>query len=558
MNPAEDWVRRWAGEVWDESQRRQPGSTPTCASGISPSGPVHLGNLRELMTPHLVADEVRRQGRPCRHILSWDDYDRFRRVPGGFPPEFAEHIGRPLTAVPDPCGKHPNWAEHFKEPLRDSLNRLGVRVTEISQTQMYTSGAYTQQIITAMRRRADIAAVLAKYRTRRTAEPDDDDVDWHTAYYPFKPYCAVCGRDNTTVTAFDDETTQISYTCACGVRIGPVPIAEVAGKLVWKVDWPMRWAYEAVTLEPAGVDHSSPGSSYTVGGELVAEIFGGLMPLHFGYSFVGTSGGSSKMSSSAGGAMTPADALEIFEPPVLRWLYARRRPEQSITLAFDQEVGRVYDEWDALTRKVLDRKADAAAATIYARAAGTADGLLPVTPRPLPFRTLASVADITAGDESQILRILKDITADDPIATLAEVRPRLDCAQAWVAGYVTAEDRTQVRREPDSALLASLSEAEHHALKLLVENMASHWSLDGLTTLLYGIPKLQRGLPISAPPTDELKVAQRTWFILLYQLLIGKDTGPRLPTLLLSVGKDRIRSLLTPGAQPDGAVSSSV
>jgi lysyl-tRNA synthetase, class I len=369
-------------------------------------------------------------------------------------------------------------------------------------------------------------------------------VDWHAVYYPFKPYCAVCGRDTTTVTAFDDETTQITYTCDCGARVGPVPVAEVAGKLVWKVDWPMRWAYEEVTLEPAGVDHSSPGSSYTVGGELVTEIFGGEMPLHFGYSFVGTSGGSSKMSSSAGGAKTPSDALEIFEAPLLRWLYARRRPEQSITLAFDQEVGRVYDEWDALSRKVLDGKADAGAAAIYARASGTADGQLPVTPRPLPFRTLASVVDITAADESQIMRILGDVTADDPITSLGEVRPRLDCAEAWVAGYVAADDRTEVRREPDSARLAALSDSERHALELLVENMSSHWSLDRLTTLLYGIPKLQRGLPISAPPTDELKIAQRTWFILLYQLLIGKDTGPRLPTLLLAVGQDRIRSLL--------------
>src|SRR5690348_1286999 len=159
--PADDWVLRTAGEVRAEGLRRHPGEAPTCASGISPSGPVHLGNLRELMTPHLVGDEVRRQGHPCRHILSWDDYDRFRRVPDGFPPEFAEHIGRPLTSVPDPCGKHASWADHFKEPLRDSLNRLGVRVAEISQTQMYTSGAYTRQIIIAMRRRADIAAVLS-------------------------------------------------------------------------------------------------------------------------------------------------------------------------------------------------------------------------------------------------------------------------------------------------------------------------------------------------------------------------------------------------------------
>jgi lysyl-tRNA synthetase class 1 len=542
--PADDWVVRTADQVRAEAERRHPGQAPTCASGISPSGPVHLGNLRELMVPHLVADEVRKQGAPCRHILSWDDYDRLRRVPKGFGDSFAEYIGRPLTAVPDPCDRHSSWAEHFKEPLRDALARLGIVVTEISQTRMYTSGAYTEQIVTAMRRRADIGAVLARYQTKRAAEPDDDDP--RTAvYYPFRPYCAVCGRDDTTVTAFDDETTEITYVCACGARVGPTPIAEVAGKLAWKVDWPMRWAYERVTFEPAGVDHSSPGSSFTVGGQLVSEIFGGQMPLHFGYAFVGTTGGSSKISSSVGGAPTPADALEIFEAPLLRWLYARRRPEQSITLAFDAEVGRVYDEWDALTRRIADGTAADAARAVFARASATAEGPLPVTPRPLPFRTLASVADITAGDQAQILRILRYLTADDPVGTLDEVRPRLDCAQAWVAEYVPPADRTQVRDEADLDRLAALTDSDRDALKLLTEGMAADWSLDGLTTLLYGIPKLQRGLPISAPPTAELKASQRSWFILLYQLLIGKDTGPRLPTLLLALGQDRVRTLLT-------------
>jgi lysyl-tRNA synthetase class 1 len=543
---ADDWVARTAAQVRTEGERRHPGEVPTCASGISPSGPVHLGNLRELMTPHLVADEVRRNGAPCRHILSWDDYDRLRRVPAGLPDSFAEHIGRPLTAVPDPCGQHENFAEHFKAPLRDSLDRLGVQVTEISQTEMYTSGAYTAQIVLAMRRRADIGVVLARYRTKRGTDPDDDDETRTAVYYPFRPYCAACGRDDTTVTAFDDDTTEITYTCACGAVVGPTPIAGVAGKLAWKVDWPMRWAYEHVTFEPAGVDHSSPGSSFTVGGELVTEIFGGEMPLHFGYSFVGTSG-SAKMSGSRGGAPTPADALEIFEAPLLRWLYARRRPEQSITLAFNDEVGRIYDEWDRLSLQVAEGNAAPAAQAVFARAAGTSDGPLPATPRPLKFSTLASVADVTAGDETQLLRAMRDLTADDPVDTLDEVRPRLDCAQAWVTDYVAPADRTEVRAEPDHARLAALTESERDAIKLLLNCMADDWSLEGLRTLLYGIPKLQRGLPISAPPSDELKAAQRAWFALLYQLLVGKDTGPRLPTLVLALGQDRIRSLLAPG-----------
>jgi len=492
------------------------------------------------MTPHLVADEVRRSGHPCRHILSWDDYDRFRRVPAGFPDNFTENVGRALTSVPDPAGDcHENWAEHFKYPLRQALARLGIAVTEISQTRMYTSGAYTEQIILAMRRRADIRAIGRRYQTRQTDADDDALAD----YYPFRPYCVTCGRDDATVTAFDDDTAQISYTCRCGTAVGPVPIGQVPGKLAWKVDWPMRWAYERVTFEPAGADHASPGSSFDVGRQLVENIFGGTMPLHFGYSFVGTQG-SAKLSGSAGGAPTPEDALEIFEAPLIRWLYARRRPEQSITLAFDTEVGRLYDEWDVLTRKVSDGTAQSGARVIYTRASSTADGQLPRTPRPMPFRTLASIYDITAGDEGQELRILRDLTPESPIMTLNQVQPRLDCARAWVLGYAPDEDRTTVRGEPDAETLTGLNEQERHAVKLLVAQMTEQWSLDGLTTLLYGIPKLVRGLPIDAPPTPELKTAQRAWFVLLYRLLLGKDTGPRLPTLLLALGEAKVRMLL--------------
>ena len=211
-------------------------------------------------------------------------------------------------------------------------------------------------------------------------------------------------------------------------------------------------------------------------------------------------------------------------------------------------MGRVYDEWDALSRKVADGTAEPASVAVYGRAAGTAEGPLPLTPRPLPFRTLASVADITAGDEAQILRILRDLT-DAGSGRLAGRGPAPAGLRAGLGGRVRGSRRADPgpSTEPDTARLAALSEEERGALKLLTERMADDWSLDGLTTLLYGVPKLMRGLPIDAPRSPELSAAQRTWFILLYQLLIGKDTGPRLPTLLLALGQDRIRHLLTPG-----------
>ncbi|MFE2639084.1 lysine--tRNA ligase [Streptomyces scopuliridis] len=572
-----DWVSRFADDVIAESERRAPGKPVVVASGLSPSGPIHLGNLREVMTPHLVADEIRRRGYEVRHLISWDDYDRYRKVPAGVPgtdPSWAEHIGKPLTSVPAPAGSaYPNWAEHFKAAMTEALAELGVEYDGISQTEQYTAGAYRAQILHAMKHRADIDAILDRYRTKdkpaKPAKPtkapqgqkkpeeaelvaaegsgaaaEDDGSGGAAGYFPYKPFCGGCGKDLTTVTAYDDETTALTYTCTeCGFSETVLLSEFNRGKLVWKVDWPMRWAYEGVIFEPSGVDHSSPGSSFVVGGQIVREIFDGVQPIGPMYAFVGISG-MAKMSSSKGGVPTPADALKIMEAPLLRWLYARRRPNQSFKIAFDQEIQRLYDEWDALERKVADGSVLPADAAAYSRATSTAAGELPRTPRPLPYRTLASVVDITAGAEEQTLRILSELDPARPLASLDEARPRLDRAQNWITSQVPAEARTIVRSEPDQELLDSLDAQGRESLRLLMEGLDSHWSLDGLTTLVYGVPKIMAGLAPDAKPTAELKTAQRSFFALLYRLLVGRDTGPRLPTLLLAVGADRVRKLL--------------
>ncbi|AXI88018.1 lysine--tRNA ligase [Streptomyces griseoincarnatus] len=575
-----DWVSRFADEVIEESERRAPGAKTSgaaapvvvVASGLSPSGPIHLGNLREVMTPHLVADEIRRRGYQVRHLISWDDYDRYRKVPAGVPgvdETWAEHIGKPLTSVPAPKGSpHPNWAEHFKAAMVESLAELGVEFDGISQTEQYTSGVYREQILHAMKHRGDIDAILAQYRTKKTpakkqqqkpvdeaeleaaegsgAAAEDDGSSGSAGYFPYKPYCGNCEKDLTTVTSYDDDSTELTYSCtSCGfsetVRLNEFN----RGKLVWKVDWPMRWAYEGVIFEPSGVDHSSPGSSFQVGGQIVG-IFGGEQPIGPMYAFVGISG-MAKMSSSKGGVPTPADALKIMEPQLLRWLYARRRPNQSFKVAFDQEIQRLYDEWDRLEAKVADGTALPADVAAHSRAVRTASGELPRTPRPLPYRTLASVADITAGHEDQALRILSDLDPANPLASLDEARPRYDRAEAWINTHVPADQRTIVRDEPDTELLKSLDEQGRESLRLLLDGLAGNWSLDGLTHLVYGVPKVQAGFSADATPKElpaEIKTAQRSFFALLYQLLVSRDTGPRLPTLLLAVGQDRVRHLL--------------
>src|SRR5918998_4604409 len=161
-----DWVTRAAD---DAVRHAGEGKPVTVSSGASPSGPVHLGNLREFLTTHFVADELRRRGVEARHLHVWDDYDRFRKVPAGVPPEWAEHIGRPLTAVPDPWGCHASWSDHFKEPLQQALADLGVEMEAISQTELYRAGAYREEVLLAVRERHRIEEVLARYRTRKPA-----------------------------------------------------------------------------------------------------------------------------------------------------------------------------------------------------------------------------------------------------------------------------------------------------------------------------------------------------------------------------------------------------
>ncbi len=527
----------------------------TVSSGASPSGRVHLGNLREFLTVHFVAEELRRRGIPTRHLHVWDDYDRFRKVPAGVDPSWSEHIGRPLSKVPDPDGCHESWASHFKQPLHDALHAMGVDMDEVSQTERYEAGVYRDAVLQAVAARDSIEAVLARHRTKAAvpaeleneqeaaaladsvvADEDEPIGTGDLARFPYKPYCRDCGRDTVTLTAYDDETTELSYTCDFNGYSGSTVLSsEFEGKLVWKVDWPMRWAFEHVDFEPAGMDHATPGSSFTVGHSLVEDIFGMPRPAWFGYGFVGFAG-VQKMSSSAGGAPTAEDALRILEAPILRWLYVRRNPKQAFNIDFGAEVVRLYDEWDALGRKAADPARRDAQVLAHERAVATSTaGVLPTPTTIEPFRQLSSVADITNGDAAQISRIFGAATED--------LEPRLSRAWNWMREY---GDRTTVRETPDSERLAALSEDEHLWLAQLLDRLPDTLELEPTTALVYGVPKLARGLGLDDAPTDEVKADQKAFFRLLYNLLVDSDRGPRLPTLFAALGAERVRELLTP------------
>lgn len=539
--------RHWTEQVADkvEQQVRQHKGDQAkivCASGISPSGPIHLGNLRELMTVHLVSEELRSRGRNVDHIHSWDDFDRLRKVPAGAPEEFGRYIGNAICDVPDPWGEYESYAMRYMTEFERAVDQAGIRPRYIRQSRAYRAGTYVEKIKIAMERRFEIFDILAEYQTLERHEKSIDER--RAEYFPFRVYCERCGKDETRIVNYVEETLTISYVCVGCNYEGSFSLREKCeGKLVWKVDWPMRWKFEEVDFEPGGEDHSSPGSSYTVGRKIVQQIFDGRPPVFVGYAFVGMAG-RSKLSSSVGSTATPASALDILEPCILRWLYIRRNVGQRFDIDFGQEVLRLYDEWDAFTARVRDGKANEAEKKVYEQCLATSAGQVACTKLRVPFRILSSAADITQGNVEQILRIASSDLERD--VQREELEPRLSCAIRWALNYLPEDERTRVRDEFDAATYAVLGESERRGIQMLVEKLDEDWSLQGLTKLVYGVPKLIRGLPLDTPPDEELKRAQRAFFVALYSLLCNSETGPRLPTFFLSIGKDRVRSLLSP------------
>jgi lysyl-tRNA synthetase, class I len=530
----------------DATHETDPAGPIVCASGISPSGPIHLGNLREIFTTHLVAEALRRRGQEVVHLHSWDDYDRFRKVPAGVDPGFERFIGMPLGEIPDPTGGEGSYAEHFMDELRQSLEVLGIRMTERRQSQLYPAGTYNAAIRHAMDERERVFDVLAGQQTQGRHERSVEER--RGEYYPFKPYCTECRRDDTRVTAWDGETAV--WECRHG-HAGTMSLAdgaEISGKLVWKVDWPMRWAHEHVAFEPAGVDHHAPTASFTVGRVLVAELYGGRAPDTAVYGNVTLPGVGAKMSSSVGGALIPATALDVLEPAILRWLYVRRLPAQPFQIDLTPRgVQRLYDEWDRLVASVAAPGASADDVAIHREATESSAGKVKRTPRPVSFRLLASVADLTQGDLGQIARIVAahlDSAATSRATLLAELQPRLDCAIHYATELVPEAERTRVRGEFDAATFDGLDDDMRRGVTALAQRLDDDWTVDGLTALVYEIPKQVKGLSSDAEPDAEVKQVQRAFFKAVYRLLVDAETGPRLPTLLLSLGADRARSLL--------------
>ena len=163
----------WA-DIYADKIIREKGDKDlyTCASGITPSGTVHIGNFREIISVDLVVKALRAKGKNVRFIYSWDDYDVFRKVPKNMPqPELLEtYLRKPITLVPDTTGRADNYARGNELDVEEKLPIVGVYPEYLYQAQRYRSSMYADAMKKALEIKPQIIEVLNQYRT----EPLDD------------------------------------------------------------------------------------------------------------------------------------------------------------------------------------------------------------------------------------------------------------------------------------------------------------------------------------------------------------------------------------------------
>ena len=75
---------------------------------------------------------------PTRLFAFSDDMDGLRKVPTNVPNQemLAQHLGRPLTKVPDPFGTHESFGHHNNAMLRGFLDAFGFEYEFQSSTEM--------------------------------------------------------------------------------------------------------------------------------------------------------------------------------------------------------------------------------------------------------------------------------------------------------------------------------------------------------------------------------------------------------------------------------------
>ena len=244
----------------------------------------------------------------------------------------------------------------------------------------------------------------------------------------------------------------------------------------------------------------SDGGSYQVASKIAREIFGIEPPVSTEYGFIGLKGGLVKISSSKGGAPTPSKILNIYEPQIIRWLFEKYQPRDFFEFGFDDTIIRHYSEYDQQAAPVNQ----------------------------ISFGTLATVAPIANFNETLVRKMLK-LDAKVDLSRLQKVK-------YWLENY--APDKIYKIRDGFNAdFYATLNAQEKAAIEKLHEYLGAERTESEIQQFLYSLinnPKLEK--------KDNVEL-QKRYFKTFYNMLFGRDDGPRLYFFLAVARKDCLKLL---------------
>ncbi len=204
-------------------------------TGYGPSGLPHIGTFGEVarttMVRHafrvLTDDKIK-----TRLIAFSDDMDGLRKVPDNVPNKemVSQHLGKPLTQVPDPFGTHSSFAAHNNARLRAFLDQFGFDYEFLSSTDCYTSGRLDEALLNVLHHFEEVMEVMLPSLREERAQ----------TYSPFLPIDEKTGVVlQVPVVAHDAAAGTITFENN-GERVTTL-VTGGRCKLQWKPDWAMRW-----------------------------------------------------------------------------------------------------------------------------------------------------------------------------------------------------------------------------------------------------------------------------------------------------------------------------
>lgn len=489
-------------------------------TGYGPSGLPHIGTFGEVARTSMVrhAFRILTQDKIKTRLIAFsDDMDGLRKVPDNVPnrDKLAQHLGKPLTQIPDPFGEYESFAHHNNARLRSFLDRFGFDYEFASSTQYYTSGRFDQALRHMLAHYEAVQGVmLPSLREERAAT--------YSPFLPIHPRTSVVmqvpliGYDVTagTITWADPDTGEKFET----------PVTGGACKLQWKPDWAMRWYALNVDYEMAGKDLIN---SVKLSGAITRAL-GGQPPEGFNYELFLDDKGQ-KISKSKGNGLTIEEWLTYASPESLS-LFMFQKPREAKRLHFDV-IPRCVDEYlqflSGYERQDWKQRLGNPVWHIHNGQPPQAE----VLQHPgeggrgvssISFVMLLNLVAVANANTKDVLwGFLKRYAPEVSVVT----HPRLDELIIYALAYYRDFVRpNKTYRAPDEVERAALE-----TLGTMLENLPQGASAEDIQTALYDVARpIPRYQDLKAKgATPERPGVSNDWFNMLYQVLLGENRGPR-------------------------------